>query len=140
MGKLNDKLEEDLLLTKAFEEVAADENYEDFECLSDAAFAIYVNGDIKMEEYLDSILKLTAGGYVESSIKSQEDIEEWERSGFDIKRVTEKGNQYIEKLGQKQVRKQKMKQNIMKFLKKADEKVGEFANTETGKFIKGKFN
>lgn len=136
MGKLNDKLEEDLLLTKAFEEVAADENYEDFECLSDAAFAIYVNGDIVMEEYLDSIMKLTAGGYVESSIKSQKDIEEWERSGFDIKGVTEKGNQYIEKLGQKQVRKQK----ISNILKKADEKVGAFSKTETGKFIKEIFS
>lgn len=93
MDKMNKKLIEDLLLTKAMADLATKENR--FDCLNDVIDEVLADGAIDREDYLHSIMELSQLGYINSDIESEEDIEMSEAVGFDIVGLTPKGEEYI---------------------------------------------
>lgn len=131
MHKLIEKQIEDLFLLKALEEYSKSE--ERFDSLNDVLDEVFANGSIDRDELFYSIMEFTNLGLVTSSIESEEDIELSEGVGFDIKGLTEQGEQYIEELLKQPTLKEKAKD----ILKNIDKAFGKLINTNTYKFILG---
>lgn len=129
MHKLIEKQIEDLFLLKALEEYSKSE--ERFDSLNDVLDEVFANGSIDRDELFYSIMEFTNLGLVTSSIESEEDIELSEGVGFDIKGLTEQGEQYIEELLKQPTLKEKAKD----ILKNIDKAFGKLINTNTYKFI-----
>lgn len=131
MHKLIEKQIEDLFLLKALEEYSKSE--ERFDSLNDVLDEVFANGSIDRDELFYSIMEFTNLGLVTSSIESEEDIELSEGVGFDIKGLTEQGEQYIEELLKQPTLKEKAKD----ILKNIDKAFGKLINTNTYQFISG---
>lgn len=131
MHKLIEKQIEDLFLLKALEEYSKSE--ERFDSLNDVLDEVFANGSIDRDELFYSIMEFTNLGLVTSSIESEEDIELSEAVGFDIKGLTEQGEQYIEELLKQPTLKEKAKD----ILRNIDKAFGKLINTNTYKFISG---
>lgn len=128
MEKLNEKLMDVLLCTKAMADYADKE--ERFDELNDVVAELFENDAIDRSEYLCSIMKLTQLGYVSSDIESEEDIEMSEAVGFDISGLTPMGIEYVADL----IKDETIGSKVKAFFVKADDFLGKLANSGTAKF------
>lgn len=113
MEKLDDKLFQDLLLTKAIENSIG--QVDRWESIDDVLDDLFANGEVDRDEYFASIMKLTQLGLVESDIKNEEDLEMAEMLGCDITGVTKEGNEYIDRIDASMATKKKVTEFFDKF-------------------------
>ena len=132
MKKLLEDQIESLMILKAMEDYI--ESDERFSSLNDVVDNILENELIDRDDFLYGVMELTNLGMVDSDIHSEQDIEDSEAVGYDIKGFTPEGNDYIEAFLKKQENIQKLKG----FFKQCDELVGKLSETHTFKLIFGR--
>lgn len=105
-AQLSEKIFNDLLLTKAMEKNIG--QLDRWDSLNDIVDEVLMNGVIDRDDYFASLVELTQLGYVNSSLKTVEDIKKSEWDGYDIICVTNKGIKYIDKVAQSEEMKEKI--------------------------------
>lgn len=135
MERLDNKLEEDLLLTKAMGDSVG--KMERWNSLDDILDEVFMDGALDRERYLHSVMELTRLGLVYSDVIEFEDDEDDELEiesapldlEYHIEGLTDKGVEYINALLHEPTRVEKVKG----FFKKFDEVCGKIADSGVGK-------